>query len=156
MERRTSRVLRPAYDDALDPAQAADFVHCDETSWRRVALVRGDADAQGLPDRQEAQPRGFPQAALRLRGHPRLGPLLGLRAHDTEKRQLCWAHVLRNFRGLEEAGGKARSLGRAGQKIVKAVFKEWYHVRDGNLTRRGLRRRLAPLRLRSRLPVLAS
>jgi len=58
--------------------------------------------------------------------------------------------VLRNFRGLEEAGGKARSLGRAGQKIVKAVFKEWYRVRDGQLTRRGLRRRLAPLRLRLR------
>jgi transposase len=69
------------------------------------------------------------------------------RAHDTEKRQLCWAHVLRNFRGLEQAGGKARSLGSAGQKIVKAVFKEWYRVRDGHLTRRGLRRRLAPLRL---------
>jgi transposase len=31
---------------------------------------------------------------------------------------------------------------------VKAVFKEWYRVRDGQLTRRGLRRRLAPLRLR--------
>jgi transposase len=56
--------------------------------------------------------------------------------------------VLRNFRGLEEVGGKARSLGRAGQKIVKAVFKEWYRVRDGQITPRGLRRRLAPLRLR--------
>jgi hypothetical protein len=31
--------------------------------------------------------------------------------------------VLRNFRGLEEGGGEARSLGRAGQKIVKADFK---------------------------------
>ncbi len=70
------------------------------------------------------------------------------RAHAIRKRQLCWAHLLRNFRGLEERGGKARSLGRAGQKIVKAVFKEWYRVRDGQLTRRGLRRRLAPLRLR--------
>ena len=31
---------------------------------------------------------------------------------------------------------------------MKAVFREWYRVRDGELTRRGLRRRLAPIRLR--------
>ncbi|MGQ0614112.1 MAG: IS66 family transposase [Planctomycetaceae bacterium] len=31
---------------------------------------------------------------------------------------------------------------------MKAVFQEWYRVREGQLTRRGLRRRLAPLRLR--------
>jgi transposase len=70
------------------------------------------------------------------------------RAHDLRKRQLCWAHLLRNFRGLEEAGGKAKSLGQAGQKIVKAVFKEWYRFREGQLTLRGLRRRLTPIRLR--------
>ena len=35
-----------------------------------------------------------------------------------------------------------------GQKIVKAVFKEWHRFREGELTRNGLRRRLAPIRLR--------
>ena len=35
-----------------------------------------------------------------------------------------------------------------GQKIVKAVFKEWYRFREGELTRNGLRRRLTPIRLR--------
>jgi len=70
------------------------------------------------------------------------------RAHDTDKRQLCWAHVLRNFRGLEEVGGKAKSLGKAGQKIVKAVFREWYRFREGEITRLGLRRELVPLRRR--------
>jgi hypothetical protein len=70
------------------------------------------------------------------------------RVHDTEKRQLCWAHLLRNFKGLEEAGGKAKALGVAGQRIVKAVFREWYRVRDGTLTRAGLRRRLKPIQAR--------
>ena len=70
------------------------------------------------------------------------------RIHKIRRRQLCWAHILRNFRGLEELGGKARSLGVGGQRIVKAVFREWYRVRDGEITRRGLRRRLAPIRLR--------
>jgi len=49
---------------------------------------------------------------------------------------------------LEERGGKARSLGVAGQKIVKDVFREWYRFREGGITRRGLRRRLTPIRRR--------
>lgn len=60
---------------------------------------------------------------------------------------MCWAHLLRNLRGLEEAGGKGRSLGKAGQEIVRGVFEEWYRFRQGELTRGVLPRRLAPLRL---------
>jgi transposase len=70
------------------------------------------------------------------------------RAHDTKKRQLCWAHLLRNFRGLEEQGGKARSLGVAGQQLVKDVFREWYRFREGEITRHALQRRLKPIRSR--------
>jgi transposase len=66
------------------------------------------------------------------------------RVHDKRRRQLCWAHLLRNFRGIEDLGGKAKSLGVGGQRVVKAVFREWY----GEITRRGLQRRLAPIRLR--------
>jgi transposase len=33
---------------------------------------------------------------------------------------------------------------------VKAVFREWYRVRDGKLTRGGLKRRFAPIRIRLR------
>lgn len=35
LERRTSNALRPAYDEALDAIQNADFVNCDETYWRQ-------------------------------------------------------------------------------------------------------------------------
>jgi len=40
------------------------------------------------------------------------------------------------------------ALGVSGQKIVKAVFKEWYRFREGEITRLGLRRKLVPLRRR--------
>ncbi|MCG3133194.1 MAG: IS66 family transposase ISCysp4 [Planctomycetes bacterium] len=56
--------------------------------------------------------------------------------------------MLKNFLGLEELGGTAKSLGVGGERIVKAVFREWYRFRDGEITRRGLQRRLAPIRLR--------
>jgi len=41
MERRTSKALRAAYDEALDAVQRADFVHCDETSWRESFAQAG-------------------------------------------------------------------------------------------------------------------
>lgn len=153
MERRTSNALRPAYDEALEAVQGAEFVHCDETSWRQSnrlawlwSAVTPMLKVFRIDKRRNRE--AFRRLLFGFEGMLVSDRFSVYRAHDTEKRQLCWAHVLRNFRGLEEAGGKARSLGRAGQKIVKAVFKEWYCVRDGQLTRRGLRRRLAPLRLR--------
>ena len=155
MERRTSKALRPAYDEALDAVQDADFVHCDESSWRqsnRLAWLWSAVTPMLKVFRidKTRNREAFRRLLFGFEGILVSDRFSVYRAHDTEKRQLCWAHVLRNFRRLEEAGGKARSLGRAGQKIVKAVFKEWYRVRDGQLTRRGLRRRLAPLRLKLR------
>ena len=33
LERRTSEAIKPAYDEALDAIQNAEFIHCDETGW---------------------------------------------------------------------------------------------------------------------------
>jgi transposase len=72
------------------------------------------------------------------------------RAHERSKRQICWAHLLRNFRGLEEYRGEAKRLGVEGQKAVKEVFRWWYRYKAGEITRLGLRRGLAGLRARFR------
>ena len=153
LERRTSKALRPAYDEALDAIQNADVVNCDETSWRQSnALAWLWAAVTPLLKVFRIDKRRNREAFRRLLfafdgilGSDRFSVY---RAHDLRKRQLCWAHLLRNLLGLEEAGGKGRSLGRAGQKIVKAVFEEWYRFRQGEVTRGVLRRRLAPLRLK--------
>jgi transposase len=152
-ERRTARALKPAYYEALDAVQNAEFVHCDETSWRQNNKLAWLWAAVTPKLRVFRIDRRRNREAFRKLLFAFVGILITdrysvYRAHDLKKRQLCWAHLLRNFRGLEEAGGKARSLGRAGQKIVKAVFKERYRLREGELTRGGLRRRLAPIRLR--------
>jgi len=153
MERRTSKALRGAYDEALDAVQSADFVHCDETSWREAnklawlwSAVTPKLKVFRIDRRRNRE--AFRKLLFTFEGILVTDRFSVYRAHDTERRQLCWAHVLRNFRGLEERGGKARSLGVSGQKIVKAVFKEWYRFREGEITRLGLRRKLVPLRRR--------
>ena len=153
IERRTSAAIRPTYDAALDAVQNADFVHGDETSWREAnklawlwAAVTPKLKVFRIDKRRNRE--AFRRLLFAFDGFLVTDRFSVYRIHKIRRRQLCWAHILRNFRGLEELGGKARSLGVGGQRIVKAVFREWYRVRDGEITRRGLRRRLAPIRLR--------
>jgi len=153
IERRASEAVRPVYDAAVDAVQNADFVHSDETSWREEnqlawlwTAVTPKLKVFRIDKKRNRE--AFRRLLFAFDGILCTDRFSVYRIHDKSRRQLCWAHLLRNFRGLEELGGKARSLGVAGQRIVKAVFREWYRVRDGELTRRGLRRRLAPIRLR--------
>lgn len=51
------------------------------------------------------------------------------------QRQLCWAHLKREFQKLDERGGESGSIGEALLKQEKKLFKLWYRVRDGTLSR---------------------
>ncbi|MCB9825648.1 MAG: IS66 family transposase [Planctomycetes bacterium] len=153
MEQRTSEAIKPAYDEALDAIQNAEFVNCDETRWREgneKAWLGGAVTPMlkvfRIDPRRNRE--AFRKLLVAFNGHLITDRFSVYRAHDTKKRQLCWAHLIRNFRGLEERGGKARSLGNAGQQIVKDVFREWYRYREGEITRRTFRRELKPIRRR--------
>ena len=153
LEQRTSEAIKPAYDEALDAIQNAEFVHCDETGWwegNDRAWLWGAVTPKVKVFRidRRRNREAFRKLLFAYDGILITDRFSVYRAHAKEKRQFCWAHLIRNFRGLEERGGKARSLGVAGQKIVKAVFCEWYRFRDGEITRRGLRRKLKPIRKR--------
>lgn len=55
---------------------------------------------------------------------------------DLEKRQLCWAHLKRDFTRIAERSGVSGELGRALLSQQKLLFELWYRVRDGTLSRR--------------------
>jgi transposase len=55
--------------------------------------------------------------------------------YDAGLRQVCWAHLTRDFQGFVDRGGKG---GRLGKKLMRQrnLFFIWYHrVRDGILCR---------------------
>ncbi len=135
---------RTGHDEALDAIQDAEFVHGDETGWREnneMAWLWGAITPMlkvfRIDPRRNRE--AFRKLLFAFVGYLITDRFSVYRIHDVEKRQLCWAHLIRNFRGLEERGGKARSLGIAGQRIVKDVFREWYRFREGEITRRALR-----------------
>ena len=153
LEQRTSEAIKPAYDEALDAIQNAAFVHCDETGWWQGnerawlwAAVTPMLKVFRIDPRRNRE--AFRKLLFAFTGFLITDRFSVYRVHDIVKRQLCWAHLLRNFLGLEERGGRARSLGIAGQQIVRDVFREWYRFREGEITRLGLQRKLKPIRKR--------
>lgn len=61
--------------------------------------------------------------------------------------QWCWAHLKRDFQALiDDPDHQAKRLGRDLMRPTKEMFRQWSRCRDGTVTRRGLKRILAPLR----------
>src|SRR5439155_8831030 len=57
-------------------------------------------------------------------------------------RQLCWAHLKRDFQKLVDRGGPAARLGHKLQRIAGRVFEQWHLFRGGTFGRRALQNHL--------------
>jgi transposase len=54
------------------------------------------------------------------------------------RRQLCWAHLKRDFQAFVDRGGASETLGKALLEQEKKLFDLWHRVRDGTLDRQEL------------------
>src|SRR5205807_1533100 len=62
-----------------------------------------------------------------------------------EQRQVCWAHLKRDFQKLVDRGGPAHAIGQVGLEVVECLFADWWSFRRGELGRPGLRARVERL-----------
>jgi transposase len=61
-------------------------------------------------------------------------------------RQVCWAHLLRDFEAMRSRGGRSKELGDALLAQAHQMFRWWHRVRDGTLKRSSFRSAMTPLR----------
>ena len=61
-------------------------------------------------------------------------------------RQLCWAHLLRDFEAMRGRGGASEEIGDALLAQAHRMFTWWHRVRDGTLQRASFRSYMSPLR----------
>ena len=61
-----------------------------------------------------------------------------------EQRQVCWAHLKRDFRKCSERGGEGKVVGDVGLAVVEDLFTLWWEFRDGLIDRSALQRQLEP------------
>ena len=63
-------------------------------------------------------------------------------------RQVCWAHLKRDFQKLVERGGESHHLGHALLVEVETLFRLWGQVKAGTLRRDDFQVKVQPLRMR--------
>jgi transposase len=153
LEQEMSAALEPAHQQAVAAVQAAPVKHLDETGWKKAGHKRWLWVA--------ATSTVVVFLIHRLRNAAVVVQLLGQtlrgilcsdrwRAYDCVpllQRQVCWAHLKRNFDKLVQRGGRAKKLGDECLAIKDRVFERWHLFRGGGLTRRQLDDHLAPVAL---------
>ena len=61
-----------------------------------------------------------------------------------EQRQVCWAHLKRDFRKCGDRGGEGKILGDIGLAVVEDVFTLWWEYREGRIDQPTLQRQMEP------------
>jgi transposase len=69
---------------------------------------------------------------------------------DPRQRQLCWAHLKREFVAWSERAGETARMGLAFLAVEKQLFELWYRVRDGTLAWADFQVAMLPLIVRVR------
>jgi transposase len=152
LEQEMSAALADAHAAAQAAVQQAATKNVDETGWKQAGAKRwlwGAATALVVcfviaPTRGALGLRALLGKKIKgivcsdrwsVYGQLRLG-----------LRQLCWAHLKRDFQKLVDRGGAAREFGEVGLDTVDVVFQHWHSFRGGGLSRAQLHRQIAPVR----------
>jgi len=152
LERATTEVLAAPVEEARTYVHAQEVAHLDETSWRQ-----GDKRAwlwvavtSWVTVCVVRLSRGG-QVARELLGE-RFGGILvtdrysAYNWYPVRWRQLCWAHLLRDFAAMRDRGGGSAEIGDALLAQAHQMFAWWHRVREGTLQRSTFRSYMTPLR----------
>jgi transposase len=152
VEDRVSKAVEPAVNEAWKKAQQADVKHTDGTGWCQagqtlqlwtiattavtVFKVLTDGTAVTL------------KALLgRIKGVLVSDRASALNFWAMNRRQICWAHLLRKFISFSERDGPAGDFGRVLLEYTGILFDYYRAYKDGQISRKTFRQRMAPLRV---------
>ena len=148
LEAETSAALAGPYQEVQEEVRGAAVKNTDETGWseagqKRWLWMAATATAALFVIHLR---RGF--AGLQaLLGEVISGVVCSDRWSAYSKlplelRQICWAHLKRDFQKLIDRGGPADAIGRVGLEVVDCLFADWRAFRRGELDRPGLQARV--------------
>ena len=151
-----SQALEAPVAEAREYVERQAVVHADETSWpehgKRAWLWIAAAPLV-VTFLIHAKRGAVAARAL-------LGAFAGILVTDRwsayqgwslKNRQICWAHLLRDFNFIAESKGAAAQIGNALIRQTRQLFKKWYCVRDGTLTRARFQKAAEAIRVRVEL-----
>lgn len=154
LEQATSEAVRDVVEEARVYVKEQSVVNLDETGWREggkrawlwvavtdgvtVFLVRWSRGGKVV---KELLGEGFSGVV----GSDRWSSYRWL---AVTRRQLCWAHLIRDFQAFVDRGGESARVGEALLAQAKVMFGWWQRVRDGTLKRSSFRVYMGGVRTR--------
>ncbi len=152
LERRGAEVLEAPYNELAASVHFAKAANIDETSWRqdrrkawlwvtvtRIATVftiarhRSGEVARALLGSEPDQ----------VVGSDRFSAYEWIAARW---RQICWAHLRRDFQAMIDRGGDGKPVGEKLLKLSHRLFHDWHQMRDGPLDWETFGQRMTRLR----------
>jgi transposase len=156
LEQAVSAALAQPVAEAVQYVQRQPVRNADETSWRektkrvwlwisvtplvaifRLLKTRGTAGAKELLGTEVWGTIGTDHYA-------------GYHWIDPRQRQLCWAHLKREFVAWSQRAGETARIGLALLVVEQQLFALWYRVRDGTLAGADFQVAMLPLMTRVR------
>jgi transposase len=67
---------------------------------------------------------------------------------DGHRRQMCWAHLKRDFLAIKDRGGASAEIGEGLLKEVKEIFKAWHALKARSTSREAFQQEMEPLQAR--------
>src|SRR5262249_1989268 len=146
LEQQTSAALAQPHRQIARVVEHAPVKNVDETSWKLkgrlcwlwVAVTHGVCYFLIRSSRSAAALRELLGGVLKgTIGSDRYGAYHQV---PLKQRQLCWAHLRRDFQAMIDRNNKGSYIGRLVLDWSDKLCAEWRHVRDGTWTRRRFRR----------------
>jgi transposase len=152
LEQATTAAVAAPVEEARRYVHAQEVAHLDETSWRQEGKRAWlwVAVTSWVTVFVVRMSRGG-QVARELLGETFSGILVTDRYsaynwYPVRWRQLCWAHLLRDFEAMRSCGGRSEEIGDALLAQAHQMFTWWHRVREGTLQRSSFRSYMSPLR----------
>jgi transposase len=151
LEQEMSAALEPAYTEAVAAVRQAAVKNVDETGWKQAGRkcwlwVATTATVAAFIIHAR---RGLIALTVLL-GERIEGIIISDRWSTYQqvpvwRRQVCWAHLKRDFQKCVDRGRPGRAIGEGGLAIVAKLFKAWHTFRGGGCTREELQKSLWPV-----------
>jgi transposase len=131
----TAAALAAPVAELEQAVQQAPYAHADETSWREAGQKRWLwVVVTALATVFTLAPSRRSGVIQRLLGAAFAGYLISDRFSaytwvDPTRRQVCWAHLKRDFQKLVDYGGPGRAIGRDALRLLAGLFGAWADLR---------------------------
>jgi len=140
-EEKVSEAVAAPVGELRDHVAEQPVKHSDATGWRQAGQARtlwtiATAFATVFFVTKDGSMAGLRGLFAKIKGVlvSDRGKQFGFWAMD--KRQVCWAHLIRLFAGFAERTGPAGHLGQSLLLCAQTMIHCWHRVRDGTMSRR--------------------